>query len=118
MTKNKQCSNPDKRRINSHCPVYGGAHIFYEGKTQVMHSNIDTAERGQVPNASQLDPAQTQADGRTEGGEGGKEGDYRSSSPISDVVFKKHSKTQLFRLFRCAAKEPIIHFKYDSLQMI
>lgn len=36
-----------------------------------MHSNIDTAERGQVPNASQLDPAQTQTDRQTEGGEGG-----------------------------------------------
>lgn len=35
-----------------------------------MHFNIDIEERGQVPNASQLDPAQTQTDSQTEGGEG------------------------------------------------
>lgn len=36
------------------------ATYFYEGKTQIVHFNIDIEERGQVPNASQLDPAQTQ----------------------------------------------------------
>lgn len=35
--------------------------FFMRGKPNVLHTNTDTADTGQVPNASQLDPAQTQA---------------------------------------------------------
>lgn len=80
MTKNKQ----EEIKLPLACLWWGMS--FYKGKTQLMHSNIDAAERGQVPNASQLDPAQTQTDGLEKRG---------STSPISNIIIKKHSKQRV-----------------------
>lgn len=100
------------------------------GKPNSLHSNTDTAEAGQVPNVSQLDPAQTQTNRqadrqREEKVEKRGIADLalpQVTSSLKDTQQHKHLKERSAQS-QCEVgmqqtKEPIIHFEYDALQMI